>query len=120
MKYSNDSLRAHAYGRTRYSLSVETRTNALDQLEQAEKAERAKRSTACKFDIGAKACEGLVRDHEAGAGELAEVVGEEGRGVAQGVRVAAVGDDRRAGASVLRDDEGLGRRNAECRMQNAE
>lgn len=62
MKYSNDSLRAHAYGRTRYSLSVETRVDALDKLEQAENAERAKGSTACRFEIGAKPCEGLVRD----------------------------------------------------------
>ena len=62
MKYSNDSLRAHAYGRTRYSLSVETRTEALQKLEERENAERAKRSTACKYSIGAKACEGLVRD----------------------------------------------------------
>ena len=62
MKYSNDSLRAHAYGRTRYSLSVEVRTEALQKLEERENAERAKRSTACKYAIGAKACEGIVRD----------------------------------------------------------
>lgn len=62
MKYSNDSLRAHAYGRTRYSLSVETRTSALVEVEVREDLERAKGSTACKYRIGAKSCEGLVRD----------------------------------------------------------
>ena len=74
MKYSNDSLRAHAYGRTRYSLSVETRTDALDKLEQAENAERAKGSTACRFDIGAKPCEGLVRDLLNGADDTVRFV----------------------------------------------
>lgn len=62
MKYSNDSLRAHAYGRVRYTLSVTVRIDALVALEEREEAERMKRSTACKFEIGAKACEGIVRD----------------------------------------------------------
>lgn len=62
MKYNNDSLRAHAYGRTRYSLSVETRIGALYELEAREDLEAAKGSTACTFAIGAKSCEGLVRD----------------------------------------------------------
>lgn len=62
MKYSNDSLRSHAYGRERYSLSIETRVKALADLEKREESERSKSSTACKYEIGAKACEGLVRD----------------------------------------------------------
>lgn len=62
MKYNNDSLRAHAYGRTRFSLSVATRTTALHELEVREDLEAAKASTACTFAIGAKSCEGLVRD----------------------------------------------------------
>lgn len=62
MKYSDASLRAHAYGRTRYALSAQTRASALEALEQREDAEAEKRSTACVFAIGAKSCEGLVRD----------------------------------------------------------
>ena len=62
MKYENSSLERHAYGRTRTALSVETRERGLLEVEQREDSERRKGSTACKYDIGAKSAEGLVRD----------------------------------------------------------
>lgn len=62
MKYSNDSLMAHAYGRTKTTLSKSTRENGLMAMEEREDAEAVKGSTACKYAIGAKSTEAIVRD----------------------------------------------------------
>lgn len=62
MKYSNDSLMEHAYGRTRTTLSRATRIAGLEAMEAREDAEAMKGSTACKYAISAKSAEAIVRD----------------------------------------------------------
>lgn len=62
MKYSNDSLMAHAYGRKRTSLSAEVRIQGLKILELIEEERRSKGSTDCKYGISAYSIDGLIRD----------------------------------------------------------
>ena len=62
MKYENTSLMEHAYGRKRTTLSRAKREAGLEAMEIREEAERMKNSTACKYEIGAKSLEAIVRD----------------------------------------------------------